>query len=415
MSYLYIILLWDTKACPLFGSRFLLFTLTHIHTHGLLLPLPLCVCVYVCSPLSLLPRCYHGLASSLQNFLQWLICDELVSIGRSLSLIDSSLLQGVATHVQTTPSTIPTAYAKHVPLKFVMGEINSMTYFALQLEALDIPGYTLVKVEEYYYLTPKPHTPYQEVDTPDLLGSHSDIQLLHQYSQSSEPLGRSRTPPPAPPILPRGHRRAQSSGGVAIPRSPGGVTTSRLSGGVSASRLKVLSLPSSKDGSDRDIHYEDIADVSSGYEAGCSADSLLFDVKDGAGHVLPEGLETPVWMVLRVMSHQVDVYFQIRSSKCVDERILSELEGRCDQLKMAVEQTCYHTNQWYLLKDMFETHMCSPYLLSESASEAWVEKVVEHQGTSEPFRAQEFMCDLVHSFHITPHWRIKDMKGWCGL
>ncbi len=105
---------------------------------------------------------------------------------------------------------------------------------------------------------------------------------------------------------------------------------------------------------------------------------------------------------------------QIRSSR--PEVDPSELTVLCDNLAAAVSRVCHRTNQWYLLRDLLATRVCSPYLLPESASEAWVDEVVSKHDrpkeNRELFRGQEFMCDLQWKRHITPHWRLMD-KGEC--
>lgn len=157
----------------------------------------------------------------------------------------------------------------------------------------------------------------------------------------------------------------------------------------------------------------DLIEVGSGYEAGLSNDntSSLSEVRVGPRlSQVCMAMEGRAWMLLRVLSGTVSIYFQVRSSHQLEEPFLQELYDVYEQVYKEVELTCHHTNQWFLLKDMLETRMCSPYLLLESASEAWVEGVVHQQARGEPFRAQEFMCSLVHSYHITPHWRVKDMK-----
>ena len=363
---------------------------------------------------SSLPRCYHAIANAVQSYLQWLISDELVSVGRSLQPISPALLQSVATHVQTTPPAIQSCLAQQVPLKFVFGEMSSMSYFSQQLEALEVPGYVLLKCDDYYYLEPKPSLPslmHHDDLTPDLLSSNSDTRLSSSqqmyYSQSSEPaVERSRTPPPpqmVPPAL-RVHRRSMSSG-----------YPNQLSSQLP--HFPVSSLQASAHGSELDVELATVeVSSTSGYEAGLSDDASSM-VSDKpllqAAPQLCEGVESRAWLVVRVLPGQVEVYFQLRRcQQCqMEGGVWSELRSVCDDLVQALEQSCHRTNQWLLMKDMLETHHCSPYLLSQSAPEAWVEEVVLQQGRHDTFRAQEFMCELVYSFHITPHWRIKDMKG----
>ena len=291
------------------------------------------------------------------------------------------LLQGVATHVQTTHQQ--NCLAQQIPLKFVFGESNSLTHFTQHLEAMEISGYQLHKLEDYYYFQQKVSPPSVGDFTPDLRSSHSDVRApseLLNFSQSSEPVAmeRSKTPPPpqlVPPSL-RTHRRS-------------------LSSGYPLERFHVASFQPSLCGSDGDV------EVGSGYEGGLS-DSSFSEIKAS-----PDAMATQAWLVLRVLSGQVGVYFQCR----ICEGVEGTQRGVCDQVIKALKLSCHRTNQWLLMKDMLETHICSPYLLSESASEAWVEEVVLQQTRAELFRAQEFKCDLVHSFHITPHWRIKERKG----
>lgn len=353
----------------------------------------------LCSGLSALPRCHQERATAIQSYLHLLICDELVSVGQSLVPATPALLQAVATHVQTSHNAMKTCSAHEVPLKFVYGELHSMTYFSLQLEAMEIPNYSLVKLEDYYYLEPKPcpsSSTHQDL-TPDLIGSHSDfclpssqeLEQQQKYPSSSEPcepVKRSRTPPP-PQLVPpaaRVHRRSMSSG-YSYDLFPKG---------------RVLSLQASACGSEVD-------GLSSGYEGGQSDDASSIP-----GLVSPSySMATKSWMLLRVLPTSIHVYFQLRHCEGL-EGVWSELGNVREQLIKVLKESCHRTNQWLLMKDMLETHTCSPYLLSGSASEAWVENVVEQQDeTSKPFRAQEFMCDLVYSFHITPHWRIKDLRG----
>ena len=92
---------------------------------------------------------------------------------------------------------------------------------------------------------------------------------------------------------------------------------------------------------------------------------------------------------------------------------LEKFRMLCERVGEEVRQTCHRTNQWLLLQDMLHTRMCSPLLLPESASEAWVDEIVlrrEHSPETS-FRPQEFQCQLMWKMHITPHWRLKAMKS----
>jgi len=62
---------------------------------------------------------------------EWLISDELISVSREASLITPTLLQAVATHVQTSGADHNNCFSHRVPLKFVFGTTHSMTHFVL--------------------------------------------------------------------------------------------------------------------------------------------------------------------------------------------------------------------------------------------------------------------------------------------
>lgn len=283
-----------------------------------------------------------------------------------------------------------------------------MGYFSLQLEASDIPGYKLVKLDDYYYLTVKPRPlPHPGDMTPDFVSSQPDMSAQQlQYLQSSEVVldtERSRTPPPPPPPLPSGilshksHRRSVSLG-YPLDTFP---------------KVKVAGTC----GSEMDVELAMDTDMGSGYEGGQSADdaSSVCDLPAKASPILPEAMAVQPWVVLRVLHGQVDVYFQLCSSELVVEAWQAELGVLLNEVTSALKQSCHRTNQWLLMKDMLETRTCSPFLLSQSASEVWVEEVVLQHNRTETFRAQEFKCDLVYRFNITPHWRIREMRGTMAL
>ena len=355
------------------------------------------------SGLSVLPRCYHTIVGSLQHYLQWLLCDELVAVGRCLDTVSAPLLQAVAAHVQNSHNSTPNCRVRHVPLKFVFGEIHSLTYFTHQLEALALPRYYFLNNADYYYLEPKPllsGSTQQGHLSANLFHSEYDVRLVNvsQLAKSSEAnMHGSKTPPPLPSLLPSEqiHRRSQSSG----------YPVGRI---LHPNCSSLLTSPSVSD--------MELIEVGSGYEAGQSDDNNSCCRSDEG--VLRTtfsdmcvGMEGRAWVLVRVLSGTVAIYLQVRSSQVLGDMVLQELHDVYDQVYKGVELICHRTNQWFLLKDMLERHVCSPYLLLESASEAWVEGVVQLQGRGETFRSQEFMCELVHSCHITPHLRIKEMKG----
>ena len=107
------------------------------------------------------------------------------------------------------------------------------------------------------------------------------------------------------------------------------------------------------------------------------------------------------WLVLRILPQKVVLYFQLQSSRQGAEKVLAKLKQLCEQVKDSVAKTCHETNQWFLLRDMLESKKCSPYLMSVSASEAWVNTVVKQE---DKFSPEEFKCELMWKTHITPHW-----------
>ena len=380
----------------------------------------LCVCVNVCFVsalprmymcvrmfsstsilcVSVLPRCYQGVVTSLQQYLHWLLCDELVTMGRSLEGISEPLLQGVCAHVQNSHNLVSTCHMKILPLKFVFGENHSLSHFIQQLQVLDVVGHTLHKIHDYYYLEPNPpslDSTHQGNLSADLQ-SNGDLSMLTPGRHPVLPsTSRSRTPPPPPPLLPSAsvHRRSLSTG---FP----GSHAHTLQGHTHTLQGHTSSQLSSQSSSQHDLTEE-----GSGYEAGLSSGESMLEEKGGRSPVCVV-MEGGVWIILRVLAGTVSIYFQVRNSRQLGSEVMQELYEVYEQVFVKVQKTCHRSNQWFLLKDMLEIHSCSPYLLLESGSEAWVEG---HQHSRvEPFRPQEFACELVHSNHITLHCRLKEMK-----
>ena len=69
--------------------------------------------------------------------------------------------------------------------------------------------------------------------------------------------------------------------------------------------------------------------------------------------------------------------------------------------------------QWFLLKDMLSSRRCSPLLMLERFSDAWLEDVAKpkHVPSDDYFKPQQFQCQLVWKKMIFPHWRLKVSKG----
>ena len=162
---------------------------------------------------------------------------------------------------------------------------------------------SVVKKQDYYYLSPRPHPSspspsfIHTLDFEQQLESlvdtkrHASASLIHtpNLEQQMFDMGRrasiSQGPPLTPPPLPslpksKGHRRSVSMGHTPIP-----------------SHLESSNSVFSMEGS--------------GYEASQSA-SLSSSL---SGHLTLDGSQdegTQFWLVLRVLEHEVEVYFQIR-------------------------------------------------------------------------------------------------------
>ena len=160
-----------------------------------------------------------------------------------------------------------------------------------------MPAFSIIKTDEYYYLIPKPRPPspaHTHDHTPD---SVHRMELSFPPAKPLSPIGeRSKTPPPTPLQLARklGHRRSTSCG-------------------YPSEHAPQMGTNSNKFASYDSIEDVESLDVGSGNEASrsCSISSL--------SGVLPGFLEadrqeerTPFWLVLRVLPHKVEIYFQLR-------------------------------------------------------------------------------------------------------
>ena len=383
-----------------------------------------------------LPPSYRSTANNLEARLQWLVSDELISAACEATPITTPLLQSVAAHVQATHRMSDSCFVVHVPLRFVFGANQSKTHFIEQLETMDVPlTYSLNMIDEYCYIKPKKLFRQYTDSASDIRSSVPDICLQSsvefQNSREGKRMGlqanhtkypdrevdRSKTPPPMPAQpQPRTHRRSLSTGYptghvpmldlssrhtpmLDVPSEPTSASSSMIS----------ISKPENNDSYDA----SDSCSVSSISEAG-RKDKTRDEIGDNV-----KGF----WLVLRILPQKVDLYFQLQSSRQGAERALAKLKQLCEHVNTSVAKTCHQTNQWFLLRDMLETRKCSPYLMSVSASDSWVNTVVKQEEKlmvvkqeeklmgQMMFDAEEFKCGQMWKTHITPHWRLKAMKS----
>lgn len=411
--------------------------LLHMHTYTVLRMTPSLVVGSLAY--SQLPTSYHTTANNLKTRLEWLVSDELVSAACEATPITTPLLQTVAAHVQATHRMSNSCFVIHVPLRFVFGANQSKGYFLDQLETMDMPAmYSLIMIDDYCYIKPKKIVHPQVDSSSDIRGSVADLfnvqssvefqdtserEQLHVLATSShfqESIDRecqdvqasasqfqdregdrSKTPPPIP-VVPqsRYHRRSLSSG---FPR-----------GHVPVRYTPTLEVPSQPASSVSSQISLDKPSNNDGYEA---SDSSISSMSEASGNAkAKEEIANEMkgfWLVLRILPQKVELYFQLQSSRQGTEKLLPKLKQLCEQVEISIVKTCHQTNQWFLLRDMLETRKCSPYLMSESASEAWVNTVVKQEDKHRQllFDPEEFRCEQMWKTHITPHWRLKTMKS----
>ena len=376
-----------------------------------------------------LPPSYYTTANSLKGRLQWLVSDELISAACEATPITTPLLQSVAAHVQATHRMSDSCFVVYIPLRFVFGANQSKTHFIEQLETMDVPQtYSLNMIDEYCYIKPKKLFRQQTDSASDIRSSVPDflMQSSMEFCDSSSDalrmelrasaaakyqdreVDRSKTPPPssAPPQS-RSHRRSLSSG-----YPSGHVPIMNLSARHTPTALDIPSQTTSAFSSQSSISKPGNNDS---YDASdsCSVSSISEACRKGKVREISDNIKG-FWLVLRILPQHVDLYFQLQSSRQGAERALMKLKQLCKQVETSVDKTCHRTNQWFLLRDMLETRKCSPYLMSVSASEAWVNTVVKQEEKligQTMFVAEEFKCEQMWKTHITPHWRLKAMKS----
>ncbi len=229
-------------------------------------------------PLSSLPVPHQSTAQALKNKLDWLVADELVSIGRQATPISQPLLQAVYTHVQMTKSS--KCFSRLVPLKFVFGSNHSFAHFLQQLEALHMPNYVVNKTDDYYYLSPW-------IGSPGHAPSYTHRTSLDRIIEDE---GRSKTPPPFS-LQPhsRVHRRSLSSG---YPRGHAPDSHAPSSQPDSVSVSAAVSTNSCN---------------VSGYEASVSSSVSSVSVEVCGG--VPQPGES--WVVLRPLPDRVEICLQV--------------------------------------------------------------------------------------------------------
>ena len=199
-------------------------------------------------------------------------------------------------------------------IEFLLIRLEYFTSHPQQFEAIKVPAYSITKVGDYYYLAPRTHCPslvptressvdleQPSTSPPSLVpDSKSTPVCVHMPHPLEE---RSKTPPPLSFVRQAravGHRRSISAG-YPLGHAP----QTNLDGS------QIPSLAPSNSGSMaslKEVEREEL-DVGSGYEASrsCSMSSISGIETEKVGE---EG--ALFWLVLRVLPHMVEIYFQLR-------------------------------------------------------------------------------------------------------
>lgn len=102
----------------------------------------------------------HGLVHSQRqavnltcDTIRWLLQDEIVSELRHIGPVNSTMLEKVENHVKQGSEDHPSCISRHVRLQFVYGAEQSLELFVKEFERINLPEYSINKVEKHYYLT----------------------------------------------------------------------------------------------------------------------------------------------------------------------------------------------------------------------------------------------------------------------
>lgn len=174
-----------------------------------------------------------------------------------------------------------------------------------QLESIEGSALSIVKVEDYYYLTPQLRRARSLEDIPDLEQTELPVELKRRSSASPDLKDRPLTPLPLSSIpKSRTHRRSASLGFLR---------------GHTPTSLGHTPTPPPQLNS-----YDSVSSVEeNGYDASrsCSLSSLSGQLAASLDSDHQEEA-SQLWLVLRVLEHQVEVYFQTRYT-CAAVSVLS--------------------------------------------------------------------------------------------
>jgi hypothetical protein len=339
----------------------------------------------VLDPLGHLSEPLRNAMEDLRDRIAWLMKDEIIAAARTIVPITSSTLEKVVSHIQS--SKVASCQFVRVPLLFVYGAEQSMHRFIQEFESMSIPGYNLNKVENYYYLS-------------------EDRPLSRHWHVKDASLTSSLD------VLDPQLKDARKTGGDA---TPGGQHDSlQFLAYVSQGSLGATSVESVATG-DSTIGEGSEDDSSVPY-------AVRLIQEDGEGHAIAACSD--LWLILRISSTHVDIYFHSRYS----EKLPEENENHCklrEMVESEVKSKCCQVNQAMLLANLFEKHTCHHLLLSESKEDTWALGHTALASSPLSFNCVidprmdainalppgHFECDEQFRAHIPLHWRLTGGPG----
>ncbi|XP_043250268.1 KICSTOR complex protein SZT2-like isoform X1 [Colletes gigas] len=333
--------------------------------------------------MSHLPLNQHSAISNLRDEIKWLLQDETTTALLDRPSINEEILKFVANHVSESTDRFSCKLEK-VPLHFVFPSEDSKPKFLNELKKLEIGKYCIKQEGQLFYFIK--NMGQVSDDTAQKTYREDKKETEANYGNSTESITQ----------------KLQETG-----KKWNAEKSCKTHLRFQNCDSEASTVTQGKSDAEDDYNGQNYSDR--GFK-------WLIDI-DNRKSFLPN-----FWLILKVESDYVNVYFHCRFLEIPSEEVTSYWHTQ-KTLISQIKSTCRRVNQYLLLQNLHKTSKCSDLLETETSEDYnWksettneLNNTVQNRDSIETFTSGMFRCRVVWEFTFRLHPRLKTGPGRSGL
>uniref|UniRef100_T1IR37 A-kinase anchor protein 2 C-terminal domain-containing protein n=1 Tax=Strigamia maritima TaxID=126957 RepID=T1IR37_STRMM len=406
--------------------------------------------------------------------IKWMLRDEIASAMLEFYPLTEKTLDMVTSHVQSSPGR-PGCVVEEVALQFVFGSEQSLDKFILQFKQMALTGYHVKQEGEFYYLATNYILPLKRASDASQK-QHQQMTFANKFvvvqttphADDGTELRQKRSPSRMKPsddtrqMMDAKYKESQKVSDMQNFEMDRNIELVVMS---DADTRSLSAFPPKEDGEEIGQQksafgpYHRFASNSLSFTPGVSSDDVWSLIESGQCSTTEDGydgdnsdvdiegndcasdldmqtLQLPkFWLILKVLSDKVCVYFHARDTQENDEE-LQHWKDLYNQVIKNIKNICKLVNQTLLLQDLHDTRMCNQLLESETNEDIWrfddymfvrnkhsfdetkPDNMEYHDGylkANLDFMPGAFACNVVWQMHFILHSRLKTGPGRTGM